>query len=113
MAKEQEGSKHQANSSSLLKSLIALHFSQLNGPLGVALSKKTNALYISDQNNNRIQRWYLGDSQGVTISGSTRGIPGTTPKTFTVLNNIALNANATRVYVSDRNNNRIQMFRLI
>ena len=90
------------------------YFSQLNGPLGIYLYKKTNALYIGDQNNSRIQRWYLGEVQGVTIAGSPNGVQtGTDPWTLRTVNNVAVTEDGTRLCVSDRSNHRIQMFRLI
>jgi hypothetical protein len=86
---------------------------QLNGALSIVLSKESNALYISDQKNHRVQRWYLNESEGVTIAGSPACMPGKNASTLNIVNNIALNANETRLFISDRNNSRIQMFELI
>ena len=94
-------------------SVFFLRCSQLNGPLGICLSKRNNALYIADQLNSRIQRWYLGDKQGATIAGSPNGTLGTTPFTFSHPNNLAVNDNATHLFVTDRDNHRVQMFTLI
>ncbi|CAF1350480.1 unnamed protein product [Adineta steineri] len=51
---------------------------QLNLPSGIYLAKSINALYIADTVNNRIVRWYLGDSEGQTIAGDCNGTAGTT-----------------------------------
>ncbi|CAF1271800.1 unnamed protein product [Adineta steineri] len=51
---------------------------QLNLPSGIYLAKSINALYIADTVNNRIVRWYLGDSEGQTIAGYCNGTAGTT-----------------------------------
>ena len=86
---------------------------QLYNPVDIRLSKKTGDMYIVDRDNNRIQRWQQGDTQGVTIAGSPNGILGSGA---TKLNNptvMALNVNETHIYVVDRNNDRVQRFRLI
>lgn len=86
---------------------------QLYNPVDIRLSTKTGAMYIVDRDNNRIQRWQQGDTQGVTIAGSPNGILGTGA---TRLNNptvMAFNVNETHMYVVDRDNNRVQRFRLI
>ncbi|CAF1200711.1 unnamed protein product [Rotaria sordida] len=43
---------------------------QLNSPYSACVSKITNAIYISDSGNNRIQRWRSGATSGVTIAGN-------------------------------------------
>ncbi|CAF1645843.1 unnamed protein product, partial [Adineta steineri] len=68
---------------------------QLFGPIGVYVSKKTGAIYIADQNNNRIQKWIVGDSQGVTIAGSPDGISGTSSLLLNMPNAVALNEEET------------------
>ena len=95
------------------KIYLILCCSQLNGPISITLSKKSNALYIADKDNNRVQLWYLNGSEGVTIAGSPTGMSGTTAFTLNIANHVALNANETRLFISDRNNNRIQRFQLI
>ncbi len=77
------------------------------------VSKKTGAIYIADQMNNRIQKWNVGDSEGVTVAGNPNGISGRNNSLFNTPNSVALNAEETYLYVSDRNNNQIKMFELI
>lgn len=111
MVKGSEGSKYLTV---LVTNVYMILFcSQLNGPISITLCKKSNALYIADKDNNRVQLWYLHDNEGVTIAGSPTGVAGTTAFTLNIVNHIALNANETRLFISDRNNSRIQRFQLI
>jgi hypothetical protein len=63
--------------------------------------------------NNRIQRWNVGDSEGVTVAGEPNGTSGRSNSLFNTPNSVALNAEETYLFVSDRNNNQIKMFELI
>jgi DNA-binding beta-propeller fold protein YncE len=96
-----------------LKDFNILFCSQLYNPIGVYVSKKTGALYIVDQSNNRIQKWNVGDSQGVTIAGNPNGTAGMSNLLFNTPNSVALNADETYMFVADRNTSRIKMFELI
>jgi len=49
---------------------------QLFLPYGVYVSKKTQAIYIADIYNHRIQRWNQGDQSGITIAGDLNGNSG-------------------------------------
>ena len=86
---------------------------QLSNPVDIRLSKKTGAMYIVDNNNNRIQRWQRGATQGVTVAGSPTGNAGGTATRFRNPAVLGLNVNETYMYVIDRGNNRIQRFQLI
>ena len=77
------------------------------------MSKKTGALYIADQKNNRIQKWNRGDSQGVTVVGDPNGTGGLSDILLDVPNSVVLNAEETYLFISDRNSHRIKMFELI
>ena len=79
----------------------------------MCVSKKTGAIYVSDQGNSRVQRWYEDDSHGVTIAGSPQGLAGSTSFLLNNVNPVALNAEETYLFVSDRDNHRIQMFELV
>ncbi len=86
---------------------------QLNQPIDVWVSTKTGAIYIADQNSNRIQRWNKGATTGVTLAGSPSGVAGSDS---THLNNpagLVINTNETQMYVNDSNNARIQRFDFI
>jgi DNA-binding beta-propeller fold protein YncE len=86
---------------------------QLNYPTDVKVSKKTGAIYIADFNNNRIQRWQQGATEGVTIAGDPYGNLGISATQLYHPIGLALNTNETRIYVCDQYNNRIQQFQLI
>lgn len=84
---------------------------QLNTPYGVCVSKKTGDIYIADTYNYRIQRWNPGATSGVTIAGSGRS--GSNLTSLNAPYGVALNSNETYLYVTDRNNHRVQRFKLI
>lgn len=66
-----------------------------------------------DQLNHRLQRWVLGENQGVTIAGNPYGIVGNTSWTLNTPNNVVLDEDDGCLFISDRSNHRIQMFQLI
>jgi DNA-binding beta-propeller fold protein YncE len=84
---------------------------QLNQPYGICVSKQTGDIYIADFNNNRIQRWSPGATSGVTIVGIT-GVSGINATLLNGPANVILNKNETFLYVTDRNNHRVQRFQL-
>lgn len=79
----------------------------LNNPQGVTLDSAGN-IYVADTSNHRIQLFRPGNATGTTIAGS-----GNTPgASSSLLNNprSVLVDNQLNLYVSDTNNDRIQMF---
>ncbi len=82
-------------------------------PFGVWVSNKTEAIYIADGNNNRIQRWSQGATTGVTIAGDPNGTSGTNATMLTTPCRLTANTNETLLYVSDTINFRMQRFQLI
>ena len=86
---------------------------QLDRPNSVWVSKKTGAIYITEANNHRIQRWNQGASSGVTVAGSPFGSSGSNATMLYVPHGLAINANETRMYVTDGGNGRVQRFDLI
>jgi hypothetical protein len=89
-----------------------LNNNQLNNPADVYVSNNIGAIYIADQFNNRITRWYIGATSGVTIAG-VDGYSGTSPMMFNGPIDLTLSLNETFLYVSDNGNHRIQRFQLI
>jgi tripartite motif-containing protein 71 len=89
-----------------------LNNDQLNYPAGVYFSKNTDAIYIADKYNNRVTRWYIGATTGVTIAGID-GYSGVSPMLFYGPTDVTLSLNETFLYVSDNGNNRVQRFELI
>lgn len=85
---------------------------QLNYPTEIFLSKIDAAIFIADRLNNRIQKWFLNSSAGVTVAGSTTGLVGKTEYLMNDSYAIALNNGETFLYVTDINNFRIQRYEL-
>ena len=86
---------------------------QLNRPNSVWVSKKTQAIYIVEASNHRVQRWSSGASSGVTVAGSPLGIAGSDDSMLNIPHALAVNADETLMYVTDGSNQRIQRFDLI
>ena len=80
--------------------------SLLNQPLSVWVDASGN-VYVSDQNNNRVQKWAPGASSGVTVAGDPTGTPGSTGALLNTPAGVAVDA-AGNVYVADAINNRVQ-----
>ncbi|UJR17481.1 hypothetical protein I4U23_004376 [Adineta vaga] len=85
---------------------------QLNGPCGIYLSKKNQTLYIADTTNNRIVRWCLGCSEGITIAGACDGTAGNSPFLLKSPTTVTMDNDEKYLYVADRSNNRIQRFEI-
>lgn len=86
---------------------------QLIYPLDVYVSQLNGAIYIADYGNNRVQRWDVNATQGVTVAGDPSGVAGVSPVALNGPFAIALDPNSeTFLYVSDYNNNRVLRFTL-
>jgi DNA-binding beta-propeller fold protein YncE len=84
---------------------------QLNGPVGVWVSRKDGSIYVSEMYNNRVTKWAVNASQGSIVAGVTQ----TSGSSSTLLNSpgdIALDPTETYLYVADYSNHRVQRFRL-
>jgi sugar lactone lactonase YvrE len=86
---------------------------QLYAPFSFYITKKTKTIYIADTSNNRIQRWYEGGQDGVTIAGDPNGVAGSNASMFINTYGIAVNDDETYLYVADRGNSRIQRVDLV
>lgn len=91
---------------------LGINSNQLNGPTEILLSKVDAALYIADRMNNRVQKWFLNASSGITVAGSTTGLVGQTAFLMNGAYAIALNEDESYLYVTDTNNIRIQRYQL-
>ncbi|CAF1579769.1 unnamed protein product [Rotaria sp. Silwood1] len=75
-------------------------------PFGIALDS-SNALYISDQNNNRVQKWLAGASTGTTVAGQGSAVAGTALDSLDTPSGVLLDSSG-NIYVADTNNFRVQ-----
>lgn len=79
----------------------------LSYPTDVTLDSLGNK-YVSDEGNQRIQFFLLGQSNGTTMFGVT-GTSGSTSDLFNTPSSVAVDSQF-NVYVTDYNNFRVQMF---
>ncbi|CAF4920448.1 unnamed protein product, partial [Rotaria socialis] len=78
----------------------------LNQPYGLALYESLSILYVSNRNNNRIQKFILGNLTGVTIAGGNDA--GSTSNQLNRPTTIILPHNNSELYICDTSNNQIQ-----
>lgn len=78
----------------------------VNLPFSLILLSNTT-LYISDQNNHRIQKWIIGSSNGTTVAGQANGEAGSTARHLRRPGGIAID-NQENFYIADINNHRVQ-----
>jgi DNA-binding beta-propeller fold protein YncE len=79
----------------------------LNGPRGVTLDPMGN-LYVADALNHRIQLFMSGQTDGITIMGTT-GVMGSNATLFNRPYSVAFDGQL-NIYVADAHNYRIQKF---
>jgi predicted outer membrane repeat protein len=82
----------------------------LSGPTGVFVDFLGN-IYVADYNNNRVQKWAVGASYGVTVAGSPTGASGSDSSKLNGPASVWVDKNQ-NVYVSDQRNNRVQKWAL-
>ena len=83
---------------------------KLNNPSQITVDIN-EYMYISEAGNSRITRWGPNSTFGVCIAACT-GTTGTTSTQLNVPHSLAFDSNGS-LYVSDRNNNRVQKFQII
>ena len=77
---------------------------QLVNPIGVYVDGSGN-IYITDNGDNRVQKWAPGATSGTTVAGGNG--PGSNANQLNGIAGIYVDAGG-NVYVADQNNNRIQ-----
>ena len=77
-------------------------------PYSVAIDS-SNALYVADYYNNRIQKFSLGSLMGTTVAGQTSGTPGSSAYDLHYPACVLVDSNG-NLYVSDSLNHRVQLF---
>ncbi|CAM2706930.1 unnamed protein product [Rotaria socialis] len=85
---------------------IGVSANQFNYPFGMVLDS-TNALYISDLNNSRVQLWSNNAWTGTTVAGQANGTSGTGSSFLNKAAGFAMDASG-NIYVTDMYNSRIQ-----
>jgi DNA-binding beta-propeller fold protein YncE len=85
---------------------------QLNGPTDIYRSKIDASIYICDSYNNRVQKWTVNATSGVTVAGSWNGLAGRTTSLMNETYAMAIDEDEIYLYVSDRKNHRVQRFSL-
>ncbi|CAF1143790.1 unnamed protein product [Adineta steineri] len=81
---------------------------RLNFPYGLKFDS-SNALYITDYNNNRIQKWIAGASNGSTVAGQINGASGQSSTFLYGPVGLVLDSND-NMYFSDRANCRVMFW---
>ena len=81
---------------------------QLSEPCGIALDS-SNALYIGDTGNNRVQKYLPGASSGITVAGQANSSAGSSLASLHMPLGVQVDENQ-QVYVSDRTNGRIVLW---
>ncbi len=81
----------------------------LDSPAGITFDSSNTALYISESNNHRVQKWIPGASAGTTIAGQNDGISGSTLTRLNSPRDVQVDANE-NVYIADLYNHRIVMW---
>ncbi|CAF1610713.1 unnamed protein product [Adineta ricciae] len=83
----------------------------LSEPQGIYVDKTTQALYIADLTNHRIQKWPNGAKEGVTVAGSSEGDPGSDAKSLDRPYGLRFDEVTKTLYIVDLLNNRIQRWK--
>ena len=81
---------------------------KLKQPNGLAFDW-SYALYIADSGNSRVQRYLQGASNGATVCGQSNGISGPGVSFLNLARKIRVTSNKS-IYVSDRQNHRVQFW---
>jgi DNA-binding beta-propeller fold protein YncE len=83
---------------------------QLRYPKEIYQSKSTQFIYICDTYNNRIQKWRINATSGVTVVGSSSGLAGRTAYLLDTPFAFTFDPDEKYIYVSDTFNRRVQRF---
>jgi len=81
---------------------------QLNTPYSLALDS-ANTMYITDYDNNRVQKWTVDDTQATTVAGQASGATGAGSNVLLRPTGIVIDEDG-NIYVSDSGNNRVQFW---
>ncbi|CAF1506140.1 unnamed protein product [Rotaria magnacalcarata] len=82
---------------------------QLYNPMSLAFGA-SNELYVADYYNNRIQKWVIGGTAGITVPGQPDAVSGSTSIYLNLPAGVVLDS-SDNLYVSDSGNHRVQLWR--
>ncbi|UJR16434.1 hypothetical protein I4U23_003336 [Adineta vaga] len=77
-------------------------------PANFYLNSESNVLYITDTMNNRIQKWNLSSSEGITVAGANDGHSGNDASTLANPLYVWVDETTNIIYIVDTDNDRIQ-----
>ncbi|CAM4811390.1 unnamed protein product [Rotaria magnacalcarata] len=83
----------------------------LNEPQGIYVDSTTQAAYIADLINHRVQKWAKDAKEGVTVAGSSDGDPGSFVKSLDRPYGLRVDEETKIVYVVDLLNNQFQRWK--
>lgn len=69
----------------------------------------SNAIYVADRFNNRIQKWIIGGSSGTTVAGQANGTSGSALNYLNGPCDVLVDSSGS-LYVADTENHRILFF---
>ncbi|CAF4225933.1 unnamed protein product [Adineta steineri] len=75
---------------------------------GLALDS-SNGIYVSDYQNNRIQKWAMYARRSKTVAGQMNGTTGFTMATLNFPTKVTVDLNG-NIYVTDSENHRVQLW---
>ena len=88
---------------------VGYNNTQLNYPVGLFFDVPSNSLIIANHVASNIVQYVLGDTSWTLLAGSSTGATGTASTVFLAPVNMVLDPMG-NLYVSDRNNHRVQFF---
>ncbi len=83
--------------------------SQLADPCDLALDS-SNALYVVDRKNHRVQKWLMGVSTATTVAGRSDGVFGSTLSDLNFPTAVEVDSSNGNIYVVDGGNHRVVLW---
>ena len=83
---------------------------QLYTPLGIYLDYVSNSLLIANHGVHNVVRWIRSEHEWILMAGDINGVPNSTSTTLRQATDMVLDPMG-NMYVCDRNNQRIQLFK--
>ena len=83
---------------------------QLSSPLGIYLDYLSNSLLIANHGVHNVVRWIRSEHEWILMAGDINGVPNSTSTTLRQATDMVLDPMG-NMYVCDRNNQRIQLFK--